>query len=136
MLMNDTIFMCSEDREIRSDFESHVGDRVAGRSLFDEPDDARIVDVFVWSKIHQLIRSPLAHLVPGMNEVTLPDRPFDRVARLDDVKHVDGRIEDSLQVECIFDNAFGMTREIGGDEALCYFMQADLVRVRLTGRYR
>src|SRR6476661_8693729 len=103
MLMNDTVFVRAQDRQVGTDLESHIGNRVAGRTLLDETNNSRIVDEFVRREIDQLIAGPLAHLVPGMDEVALPDGPLDRMSCLDDIEHVDGRVEDSLQVEGVFD---------------------------------
>src|SRR5215831_1376910 len=136
MLMNDTVFMRAQDRKVRTDLEGHIGNRVARRALFDETNDCGIVDVFVGSEIDQLIAGPLAHLVPGMDEVALPYGPLDRMGCLNDIEHVDRRVKDSLQIECVLDNAFGVRGEIRSDKDLRYFLQADLARVRLSGGYR
>src|SRR5215471_16202662 len=109
MLMNRAVFVCAEDREIRAHFESHIRDRIAWRAFFDEPDHRRIVDEIVRSQIHKLVTCPLAHLVQGMNEMTLANRPLDSMSGLDHIKHVDRGVEDSLEIERIFDDTLRMS---------------------------
>ena len=67
--------------------------------------------------------------------MALSERPVDRVARLDDVEHVDGRVEDPLEIEGVLDDSLRMLGKICGNQNLGHFVKPDFVAARLSCRY-
>src|SRR5262252_8402849 len=101
MLVNRSVLVCSQNRQICADLECDIRDRITRRTALDKANDVRIADELSRRKIQELIPCPLPHPVHAGCEMTLPDRPFDGVAGLDDIEHVNHGIEDSFEIECI-----------------------------------
>ena len=92
MLVNSTVFVRAKNCQVCADLERDIRDDVARRTGLHQTYHRWIFQEIIRRQVHELIAGPLAHLVYSVSEMALSERPVDRVARLDDVEHVDGRV--------------------------------------------